>query len=267
MFRTSQTNIASYKRKATATSPMPLFQGPVISNFSPSDVTGLEMWYKADVLAYNNGDSVTAWADSSGNGRNLTNSGTAPKFTTNYSNGKPTVTFNGSNALICNLTSTFSSGMTVFGVGDMNGSTGNDGVICMNTTGNDYDPGDSFLWCTGYNGGAACGFFISWRSVGGANITDAGFTTKSVWRITVQDTGGGNINKLVYRNDVEKQNTTGAASSTLQPTHFVMGARLVPNVSAPQLVGNLSEIIIYNTYISLANQVSVVNYLKSKYSL
>ena len=43
-----------------------------------TDLTGLVAWYKPETLAstYSNGDSITTWADSSGNSRDLTGSGT-----------------------------------------------------------------------------------------------------------------------------------------------------------------------------------------------
>lgn len=45
---------------------------------SMTDLTGLVAWYKPETLAstYSNGDSITTWADSSGNSRDLTGSGT-----------------------------------------------------------------------------------------------------------------------------------------------------------------------------------------------
>lgn len=40
---------------------------------SPSDLTNLELWLKADaILGLNNNDPITTWNDSSGNGRNAT---------------------------------------------------------------------------------------------------------------------------------------------------------------------------------------------------
>ena len=43
-----------------------------------TDLTGLVAWYKPETLAstYSNGDSISTWADSSGNGHDLTGSGT-----------------------------------------------------------------------------------------------------------------------------------------------------------------------------------------------
>ena len=43
-----------------------------------TDLTGLLAWYKPETLAstYSNGDSISTWADSSGNGHDLTGSGT-----------------------------------------------------------------------------------------------------------------------------------------------------------------------------------------------
>ncbi len=65
----------------------------------PTDINNLLAWYKADALSLNNDDAVSAWADSSGNGYNLSQ-GTAanqPVFKTNILNGQPVVRFDNSN--------------------------------------------------------------------------------------------------------------------------------------------------------------------------
>lgn len=75
----------------------------VASVFSPTSLSGLAWWLKADAITgLSNGDAIATWADSSGNGRNATQTDAArrPTFTLLGLNGKPTVRFNGTSHLM-----------------------------------------------------------------------------------------------------------------------------------------------------------------------
>lgn len=68
--------------------------------WTPASLPGIKGWYEGDVGVTHAGgatDTVTAWADQSGNGQNLTkyNSGlaNAPIYNVNPLNGKPTIKF------------------------------------------------------------------------------------------------------------------------------------------------------------------------------
>lgn len=67
--------------------------------FEPNDITGLELWLKADSLSLNNNDPVTSWSDSSTAGNNFsqTNPNDQPSFKASVSslNSKPAVHFDG----------------------------------------------------------------------------------------------------------------------------------------------------------------------------
>ena len=62
----------------------------------PGAIAGIEAWYDASTLAatLNDGDQVTAWADRSGNGRDLVTLNGVPTFETNEIGGNPAVRFN-----------------------------------------------------------------------------------------------------------------------------------------------------------------------------
>ena len=68
-----------------------------LPGFSPINIPGLQLWLKADSLVLDDNDTVTFWADSSGNGNNAANTGT-PKYKTNIVNGKPVVRFTPANS-------------------------------------------------------------------------------------------------------------------------------------------------------------------------
>jgi hypothetical protein len=73
---------------------------PLATGFNPRSIAGLEAWYAADVASsITIATGVSQWADLSGKGRNLTQSITnnQPAYNSVTLNGKPTVTFDGSN--------------------------------------------------------------------------------------------------------------------------------------------------------------------------
>ena len=73
-------------------------------DWTPSELGSsiLTAWFKADSISGSDGDGVSAWADSSGNG-NDTSQGTAirqPTLQTNELGGQPVVRFDGTNDIL-----------------------------------------------------------------------------------------------------------------------------------------------------------------------
>lgn len=81
-------------------------------SFSPSQISGLAAWYKADgtlwqdsartVPATANNDPVGAWDDASGNGNHAlqATAGNRPLLSSSFLNGKPGIAFDGSNDML-----------------------------------------------------------------------------------------------------------------------------------------------------------------------
>ena len=82
-------------------------------NAMPTDYSGLSLWLKADSLALNDGDLVSTWTDSSGNGDNATATSTArPTYKTGIVNGKPVLRYTSTNNL--DLGSYISTARSIF---------------------------------------------------------------------------------------------------------------------------------------------------------
>lgn len=101
--------------------------------------SGMAAWYKADGIdPITDGNSVTFWPDSSGNGYDLTPSGSATGalYRTNGINNIPTVEFTGASAttMASNL-STSVNNITMFAVVRPDDTTGNRNIIDANNTG------------------------------------------------------------------------------------------------------------------------------------
>jgi hypothetical protein len=71
------------------------------ASFSPANLSGLSLWLKADAGVTLSGSNVTAWADQSGNGNNVTvpDGGTPPVFESSQINGKPAIYSDGSGTI------------------------------------------------------------------------------------------------------------------------------------------------------------------------
>lgn len=81
----------------------------------PDDISGLQVWVKADQLVLNNNDLVATWADQSGNARNFTAAGgQRPTYQTNIQNGLPGVFF--SNTAGVGMTGAYNKGSGDFTV-------------------------------------------------------------------------------------------------------------------------------------------------------
>jgi hypothetical protein len=66
-----------------------------VSSFSPSDITGLQNWLKADALALSNDDPVTTWTATTGGNAAQATAGRKPTFKTAVYGSLPTVRFDG----------------------------------------------------------------------------------------------------------------------------------------------------------------------------
>jgi hypothetical protein len=96
--------------------------------FSPSNISGLSLWLKADEGVTRSGTDVTAWEDQSSNNNNFSGSAI---FSDNYINGKPAIYFNGTDAYLdspSTLLDNFSQ-ISLFGVWLIAEDQGNKGVF------------------------------------------------------------------------------------------------------------------------------------------
>jgi hypothetical protein len=92
---------------------------------SPTAVSGLTVWFKADAITgLSDGNPVATWPDLSGNGYNLTASGSGqPTYKVNVLNGMPVVRFNGSNSMLSATAFPFAQPLTLLMVGDSTGGS------------------------------------------------------------------------------------------------------------------------------------------------
>jgi hypothetical protein len=169
--------------------------------FSPSDLTNLKIWLKADAGAgSSNNDPVGTWTDQSGQSHNFTQatSGKKPLYQTNKRNGLPAVVFDGSDDQLDggDLSAVFTNAATVMVA--VNNIPGGAGKMMVWESKNN-DPWWVFTGNAGY-----WGLFRATRL---ANTPSSGLSPSgwSIWALTA-DNGS---NYKVWTDNVLKINDTG----------------------------------------------------------
>ena len=104
----SGSNLSSIAQAKTIC--IPGYTGPSGATLAPNQVSGLQLWLKADAGVFSDagitpavsGNTVGQWNDQSGQGNHATQttSADAPTYTTNVLNGLPAIQFNGTAAVL-----------------------------------------------------------------------------------------------------------------------------------------------------------------------
>lgn len=221
--------------------------------FSPSQISGLELWLKADAITgLNDADPVATWPDSSGKGRDATQSvaGNKPIYKVNIQNGKPVVRFNGSSNFM-NLPD-FLTGFSA-------------GEICLVIKLNNDPPtaGSGGLWEFGSDTLASHYCFTD------GTIYDA-FGTNAR-KTTVNPTP-----TLAAWRLYNVSSASAAWTSRLDTTQlFTTATNTVAWTTAPKFGGSgtfftdgdIAEIVLYSSVLGSADRTSLQNYLRDKYAL
>ncbi len=219
----------------------------VVTACSPTDVSGLRFWVKADSLALSDGNPVSTWADQSGSGDDLTASGgSRPVYKTNIQNGKPVVRFDAASSQYLALTTPFydTGGWTSFVV--MKRTSGSM-IALSNDAGS--DPYTVYM----YFGDSRT--YISNRA-NGASLPENN-TNFTLW--TSENTSG----------DVLSLWKNGSAQSLQSPfslsnsNNFDVVGRRTSDYST----GDIGEILVYNRALSDPERSSVESCLSTKWGL
>lgn len=228
----------------------------------PRHMSGLAAWYDASqITGLSDGASVSTWTDQSGNGLDLTMTG-SPTYETNEVGGLPVVRFNGTSQYGSHTdpggASYAAATLTVFAVAKMTDST----------------PAALQAIC-GY-GHSAAGAGYRWRlAVNPAGsfelgINNTGYTSTYVPATTTLTS----FTPISYRTDtrwvglhtnIVADETDGAAITYPSNVGFFVGSDegFTPNYFA----GDIAEILVFSRALSQSEIHDVEHYLAIKYSL
>jgi len=226
--------------------------------------TGLQLWLKADALTLEEGEQVSTWTDSSGNGRSATQttSSKQPIFT-NAGIGPAALKFDGVNDDMEVPFSAFfnSEEFTVFCVAKSNATAGDHTVVSS------IESGKGFALFMDMSNKDSTAF---WRGGGG----DDGITSAAN---SVVNTGAQIMTYVMDDTDADSQSDTVTLFvNGRQEAQDTSSVDYVPNGSANLKIGEMSgdffdgqiaEILIYNSVLSDEDREQVEGYLSLKYGI
>ncbi len=236
--------------------------GPTLSY-----TTGLTLWFKADSLVLNDGDAVTTWADSSGNGYDLSQSvaGEKPTYKTAILNGKPVVRFDGGDVLYRNSTTLPLRAHTFFAVFRENTQVTSAAVFTHMSATQDYDALDAFDYETDNNSYWFAAIGSAPGSPYNAKVAGSGAAPWGVYSHVMATTTG-----TVY-----KDGSAGGTDSTFNQLDvnsfggFVVGGHWIGGgiYATLRLNGDIAEILYYGTNLAAGDRQTVERYLGAKYGI
>lgn len=213
-----------------------------VAPIDPS-ATAPYMWFNANNLGLGDGAAVGTWTDDSGNGRNATQAtaGAKPTFKTSIINGKSVVRFSGSNSVVtASLSQT--QPITIF-------------FVAQHAANATTVP---FSWAI-----STGGLMVFPDSTTGGMILQA--TTTNVYGSalptswTIYEAVWNGASSTLTVNGVQTGSGTTAGNTN---GVFTIGNNTVGNAG---FVGDIAEIIVWNSTLSAGNTAGVRRYLMDKY--
>lgn len=226
-------------------------KNPAPVAFSPTDISGLKLWLKADALGLSDNDPISSFTDFSGTANHATATLTErPTFKTSIINGLPVARFDGSND---NLVFTSVAGAnSTFVVGKINVAPASLSAYAVFII---YSTADSGRLCARISTTNWGTFLSSAADLSAGELLVSG--TPVLLEMTSSSGGGTKL----YRNG---SLLASNASSSSNGTTAAIGAEIG---DTRFLNGDIAEIVVYDTVLSAPNRVLVENFLMDKYAL
>ena len=235
--------------------------------FSPTDISGLKLWLKADAgVTYDGSNRVSAWADQSGQGNNASASGDErPVYSASGLNSKPTISFNGS-AQVLTITDNASldfSTMSAYLVIKRDDDGGQNDVVFIKNGSSTSDAAvygivlfsDATNWVVGMDKGGG------W----GDNFTDFD-VSDNLPKIIGYRVNSSNL--FAHQNGSLSSDLGGGTIPSTNGTLQIGGYnQSFDNPSGEWFFGKISEVIFYDTSLSSGNHASVLGYLNGRYAI
>lgn len=227
--------------------------------WTPSDLDSgtLTAWYKADSLSLNDGDGVSSWDDSSGNGNDVTQgiSARKPTFETNELNSLPVVRFDGVNDIISDGDiADLDVGTGDIWMASVFKSTDNSAAQFIFEKG-----GNQFALITTSVG------ILQARMGGNSNVPQqsAGNWSRTEFVMVTASRVSSTCNGFLNGSDMTTTGTTNTGSIS-NSNVFDVGAG---SVGGQPLVGDIAEILVGGATLSTEDRQKIEGYLAHRYGL
>lgn len=218
---------------------------------SPSDIDGLQVWFKANALSLSDTDPVATWADSSGNARNGTQAtgGKQPTYKANQVNGLPSVLFDQVNDQLATASVSHGIGtgdFTFFCVSRLANTAPNYRAVAGN---------DAFSPAFYYHGTKPN---LYW----GSDHIYSTVLANSTWYLFVFVRSGSDINLWV--NGIQDA-TTATISTSMSDAAWIIGDESIAGGSS--FGGDIAEQGLYNIALDSTQREQLEAYISSKYAI
>lgn len=233
--------------------------------FSPSDISGLKLWLKADSYVGSDGDKVGTWTDSSSAANNATASGTdRPTYKTGIVNSKPVMRFTSANsehmATGSNIGVSGNLNCTIFVVTK---PTSTSVAMCPVGLGNTGTDTRLSLVGAGVNSGQ---YSVSFGGGDWWNDTTTVDNTAFHTICLKKSAGAENTTTTIYKDGTAGSNNGGSDTATPNVTAAPASiGQLGADIVNSKYDGDIAEVIIYDTALSDSNRNNVESYLRTKY--
>jgi hypothetical protein len=227
-------------------------------------------WYKADAITgKNDGDALTSWVDSSGNGWNATTTGdstswTAPIFKTNIQNGLPVVRFaSGNNGLTTSNIGAHLATPTIIALCKPSTVSMWEAIICREGI-------STYSFALFYNGNLAAmrlEYYINSSTSVSQILTLTNVATNKLAITSAQNDG---TQTLIRYTDITSQIiqqqaiSSGGAIYTGSGRGLTIGNR--NNSTQLPFIGDIYEILVYDRVLTHTEILRIERSLKAKYN-
>lgn len=238
------------------------FQPKAIAQTGPGGVGNSSsnyLWLDAARLQLNNNDPVSSWTDFSGNNNTATQGTSAnqPVYLTNYINARPALYFNGNYHMQTGAIAALNTNQfTWFIVGESNNTLRY--FLGANYTSGALS-GNSLMWGT-YKG-SANDYRVCTRRADGTQ-RHIGMGSGAGYQVVTGRWSTSSTAFWGWRNG-SQSSWSGADASPSGHNFLRVGA--ASSGFSNNLIGYMSEVIVYNTLLNTTQRIIVENYLASKY--
>jgi hypothetical protein len=237
-------------------------------SFSPTSIAGCVLWLRGDLGITLNGSTVSAWADQSGNGNNATQATAAKQPGTSTAiNGQACVNFTGTTALqMANFVA--SGAKTVIcvrkisspGGGYFDAITLNTGTLISN-----------LIW-SGIGGGYKNLMFQGDATFGSLGLIGVTQTLTTAAHVDYFDFNGGSSTATGSYNEyfdgaAQTVSTSPGLGLTASDLSAIGGRIVAAGTISQGVVGDLGEVIVYNSVVSATNRNNLAAYLQTRWGV
>jgi hypothetical protein len=231
--------------------------------FSPTSISGLQLWLRSDMGITLSGNQVTGWADQSGTGdsnKNMVGAGGSANPTFNASDnmyaGFPSVSFRDSLSQYMKSTGTWASPVaqpyTIFVVANDDGTVGGGAEIFVG--------GDTVTNPWLYNNDGVYSILA-----GGTNLTTS-ISATGYPEVFRGEYDGASSAIGISKTTPNLTGTVGAGSVGAGTDGVWLGADN-QYMSGHFLNGKIVEVLIYNSILAYSNMILVQSYLSARYDI